>query len=308
MNTRSTEHGARVLSGASVAEAIRARIVRDIAGLRAHGVTPTMAVVRSGGDKAAAAYAGSIRRTAEKVGIAVVEVELPPDALPEHGLQAIRECSAAAHVHGVLPIEPLPLSPDPLSLALAVPPEKDVDGVHPKNLGALLAGGAGRATYHDLQARDDVFLPATAEAAMEILLAYGIEVSGREAVVVGAGRVGLPLAVLLLREGATPVILCRRATADLATITRRADLLCVAAGRPRLITADMVKPGATVIDIGINAAPDGVTGDVDFAGVRAVAGAITPVPGGVGPVTVALLLAHTVRAARAAARERSTHK
>lgn len=143
---------------------------------------------------------------------------------------------------------------------------------------------------------------------MEILLAYGIEVSGREAVVVGAGRVGLPLAVLLLREGATPVTLCRRATADLATITRRADLLCVAAGRPRLITADMVKPGATVIDIGINAAPDGVTGDVDFAGVRAVAGAITPVPGGVGPVTVALLLAHTVRAARAAARERSTHK
>ena len=252
----------------------------------ARGVTPTLAVVLIGGDPASHVYVGHKRRAADAVGI-VARDELHPEGFPQAKLNALlRSLSDDPTVHGILLQLPLPKGLDEAAALACIAPEKDVDGLHPTNLGRLLAGEPG-------------IVPCTPSGCLEILDHYGIPIEGAEAVVVGRSRlVGKPLAQLLLARHAT-VTMCHTRTRDLAAHCRRADILCVAAGRAGVITGDMVREGVVVIDVGVNRLPTGkVTGDVQFDSVSAKARAITPVPGGVGPMTVAMLMRNTARAAR----------
>jgi methylenetetrahydrofolate dehydrogenase (NADP+) / methenyltetrahydrofolate cyclohydrolase len=230
-------------------------------------------------------YVANKKRAADTVGIAS-EDHVHPEGLDRPALLALlRKLNADPRVHGILLQLPLPAGLDEDEAIGAIAPEKDVDGLHPMNLGRLLAGEPG-------------VVPCTPAGCLEILDHYGCELKGAEAVVIGRSRlVGKPLAQLLLARHAT-VTTCHTRTRDLAAHTRRADVLCVAAGRPRTVTGDMVKPGAWVIDVGINRLETGkLAGDVDFESVAARAHAVTPVPGGVGPMTIAMLLRNTLRAA-----------
>jgi methylenetetrahydrofolate dehydrogenase (NADP+)/methenyltetrahydrofolate cyclohydrolase len=200
-------------------------------------------------------------------------------------------------VHGLFVELPLPKGISLAAISREITPQKDIDCINPASLGHLVSGGAASVTYSGLKERPDVLLPATPQAVMELLLASGVDLAGKETVVVGAGAVGLPLALLLLREGYANVTLCEYKGKDLHEIVSRADVVCVSVGRPNFITAGMVKEGAVVIDVGINVGKDGITGDVDYAGVEKKASLITPVPGGVGPMTTTLIMANTVKAA-----------
>jgi len=286
------------IDGKRVAEEIQEQVRLEAEGLRRQGVEPTLAPVLVGENPGAKVYFRTKRRLAEKLGIRFRGVELPADISQEEVIHTLRELGQDKDVHGLFVELPLPKHIDFRGVAQAIPPEKDVDCIHPKNLGKLLFGGAASSTYTELRAREDMFFPTTAQAVMELLLAYEVGLVGKEAVVVGGGAVGLPLSVLLLREGLSTVTVCDRNTPDLGAITRRADVLCVAVGRPKFIRGDMIKKGAVVIDVGINPTSEGIVGDVDFSSAAEVASYITPVPGGVGPVTTALIMAHTVQAAK----------
>jgi methylenetetrahydrofolate dehydrogenase (NADP+)/methenyltetrahydrofolate cyclohydrolase len=276
---------ATILSGKVVAEAIQREVAAEVAALRAErGVTPTLAVVLVGEDPASRVYVGRKTQACREVGIATRD-HLFPRGLSEAALLAlVRELNAAHDVHGILVQLPLPKDVDETRVLDAIDPAKDADGFHPENLGRLLIGRP-------------VVVPGTPAGVMAILAHYGIGVSGRIAAVVGRSRiVGKPVAQLLLAQDAT-VIMAHSKTPDLAAVTRQADVLVVAAGRAHLIGAAHVKPGAVVVDVGVNRLPDGkLTGDVDFAAVAPIASAITPVPGGVGPTTVAMLMRNTLRA------------
>jgi methylenetetrahydrofolate dehydrogenase (NADP+)/methenyltetrahydrofolate cyclohydrolase len=277
---------ALLLDGKVVAAKVQAAVAEEVAALRGRGVRPTLAVVLIGDDPASKVYVGGKRRACQAVGIDARD-HLYPQGLGEPQLLSlIRELNADRSVHGILVQLPLPPGLDEDRVLLAVDPAKDVDGFHPENLGRLLAGIPGT-------------VPCTPAGVLAILDHYGIDLKGAEAVVVGRSRiVGKPLAQLLLARHAT-VTVCHTRTRDLAAHTRRADVLAVAAGRPGVVTADMVGPDAVVVDVGVNRAPDGrLSGDVDFAGVSARVRAITPVPGGVGPMTVAMLMRNTLDAAR----------
>jgi methylenetetrahydrofolate dehydrogenase (NADP+)/methenyltetrahydrofolate cyclohydrolase len=248
-------------------------------------VTPTLGVVLVGDDPASQIYVRNKKRAADAVGIASRDC-LYPQGIDQRELgELLRALSADPAIHGILLQLPLPQGLDETVALSAIAPEKDADGLHPTNLGRLLAGEPG-------------VVPCTPAGCLEILDHYGAKLEGAEAVVVGRSRlVGKPLAQLLLARHAT-VTMCHTRTRDLAGHTRRADVLCVAAGRPRMITGDMVKEGAWVIDVGVNRLDTGkVVGDVDFDSVQPRAGAITPVPGGVGLLTVAMLLRNTLAAA-----------
>lgn len=275
-----------ILDGKAVAAKVQAEVARDAGALRARGVVPTLAVVLVGEDPASRVYVGRKRAACQAVGIEARD-HLFPRGLDEATLLAlVRELNADRSVHGILIQLPLPAGVDEDRVIDAVDPAKDVDGFHPQNLGRLLAGTPG-------------VVPGTPAGILELLDHYGIELKGAEAVVVGRSRiVGKPLAQLLLLRHAT-VTVCHTRTRDLAAHTRRAEVLAVAAGRPGVITADMVRDDAVVIDVGVNRLPDGrLTGDVDFGPVSARVRAITPVPGGVGPMTVAMLMRSTLAAAR----------
>jgi methylenetetrahydrofolate dehydrogenase (NADP+)/methenyltetrahydrofolate cyclohydrolase len=249
------------------------------------GTVPTLAVVLVGDFAPSKVYVANKKRAADTVGIAS-EDHVHPEGLDRAALLALlRKLNADPRVHGILLQLPLPTGLDEDEAIGAIAPEKDVDGLHPMNLGRLLAGEPG-------------VVPCTPAGCLEILDHYDCELKGAEAVVIGRSRlVGKPLAQLLLARHAT-VTTCHTRTRDLAAHTRRADVLCVAAGRPRTVTGDMVKPGAWVIDVGINRLETGkLAGDVDFESVAARAHAVTPVPGGVGPMTIAMLLRNTLRAA-----------
>jgi methylenetetrahydrofolate dehydrogenase (NADP+)/methenyltetrahydrofolate cyclohydrolase len=275
------EGGGRELGGRELARQLRASVAEQAAALAKEGLQPRLAVVTATGDGGSAAYVRSIANAAAREGIACDVARTTTAA----GIAAsIAQLADDPEVHGIILQTPLPDGASLAGLAAAIPAGKDVDGASPESIGRLVAG---------LPA----FAPATAEAVLALLDHYQVPLAGRHAVVVGRSVVvGKPAAHLLLDRNAT-VTICHSRTADLPAITRQADVLVAAAGRAGLIGPGHVAPGATVIDVGTNAAPDGgLAGDVDRA-VAGVAGALTPVPGGVGPVTTALLLRHVVEAA-----------
>jgi methylenetetrahydrofolate dehydrogenase (NADP+) / methenyltetrahydrofolate cyclohydrolase len=276
-----------ILSGKEVAAKVLAEVKADVAALRQKtGVQPTLAVILVGDDPASQIYVRNKKHAADDVGINSRDYLFPQVCTQAELLETIAGINRDSSIHGVLLQLPLPKGMDEDQAVAAIAPEKDADGLHPTNLGQLLAGKPGA-------------IPCTPAGCIEILDHYGIPIEGAEAVVVGRSRlVGKPLAQLLLARHAT-VTMCHTRTRDLAGHCRRADILCVAAGRAGVITGDMVRDGAVVIDVGVNRLPTGkVTGDVQFDSVSPKARAITPVPGGVGPMTVAMLMRNTARAAR----------
>jgi methylenetetrahydrofolate dehydrogenase (NADP+)/methenyltetrahydrofolate cyclohydrolase len=278
--------GARLLQGGPIAAEIRQAVSEDVAAyVERHGRRPVLAVVICGRDAPSMVYLGQILRSCDKVGIEGRLVEVDGEASEASLLDAIRTLNDDPAVNGIIVQMPLPPTIRLRSIVDAIDPAKDIDGIHPMNAGLLRLGYDG-------------FLPATAHAAVEILRRSGIEIEGRRAVVIGRSAVvGMPAAFLLVRENAT-VTVCHSRTRDLARHVKDAEILVVAAGHPGLVRGDMVRRGVVVVDVGINVVDGAIVGDVDFDSVRRVASAITPVPGGVGPLTNALLLAHLVRAAR----------
>ncbi len=274
------------LDGKVVAQKVLDDVRAGVARLKDRtGTAPTLAVVLVGDFAPSQVYVANKKRAADTVGIAS-EDHIHPEGLDRAALLALlRQLNADPKVHGILLQLPLPKGLDEDEAIAAIAPEKDADGLHPTNLGRLLAGAPS-------------VVPCTPAGCLEILDHYGCDLKGAEAVVIGRSRlVGKPLAQLLLARHAT-VTMCHTRTRDLAAHTRRADVLCVAAGRPRTVTGDMVKEGAWVIDVGINRLETGkLVGDVEFESVAARARAVTPVPGGVGPMTIAMLLRNTLRAA-----------
>jgi methylenetetrahydrofolate dehydrogenase (NADP+)/methenyltetrahydrofolate cyclohydrolase len=282
---------ARLLDGRALAERLRTQHVEEVERLTTAGRRPKLVVVRVGQNEAADAYIRGQERGAERWGIEYATVDVPPTGGERAVERALRGLNDDPGVTGVMLALPLPAGFGARTLQHAIDPAKDVEGVHPENLGGCLYGRYG-------------LLPCTALAVMALVEESGLKLRGREAVVVGHSEiVGKPVALLLLAQDAT-LSVCHKFTADVAARTRTADLLVVAVGKPGLIRPDMVKPGAVVIDVGINAVPDPgapggtrLVGDVDPA-VAGTAGWLTPVPGGVGPVTVAMLMRNTIWAAR----------
>ena len=277
---------AQIIDGKQIAARVWAEVKAEVERYRAErGGAPGLATVLVGDDEASSVYVAGKRRACEEVGIRSIGHELPAGTSQDELLGLVGELNRDADVNGMVVQLPLPEQIDVSQVVGAINLLKDVDGLTPTNAGLLVQGR-------------DALVPATPLGVMELLREVGTELEGAEAVVVGrSDLVGKPLASLLLAENAT-VTICHSRTRDLADACRRANVLIVAVGRPRLVTGTMVRPGATVIDVGINRTEDGLVGDVDFESVAGTAGAITPVPGGVGPMTIAMLLSNTLKAAR----------
>jgi methylenetetrahydrofolate dehydrogenase (NADP+)/methenyltetrahydrofolate cyclohydrolase len=276
---------ARILDGKALAAQVRAGVKAKVAAMAQRGTTPGLAVILAGDDPASKVYVRNKTRACEEVGVRSQQIDYPASVTQEELMGRIRKLNADPAVHGILVQLPLPEHIDSARVLAAVAPQKDVDGFHAENMGALLAGEPG-------------LVPCTPAGVMRLLESAGIAVAGRRAVVIGRSNiVGKPLALLLLQRDAT-VTICHSKTRDLEKIAREADILVAAIGRAKLVGAAMVKPGACVIDVGVNRLADGsLAGDVDFAAVKDVAGWITPVPGGVGPMTIAMLLENCLHAA-----------
>ena len=292
--------GARLMDGAMLAQKVRSEVAADVVALRQRGVVPGLTVVLVGDDPASAVYVGGKEKASREAGMAGETIRLPSTTSEAELLALIERLNHDDTVHGILVQMPLPKSIDPDTVINHIRPEKDVDGFHPVNVGKLLIG------------HTDGFVPCTPAGIQRLLGEYGVRTAGAECVVIGRSTiVGKPMAALMVQSGPlgdATVTVCHSRTRDLAAHTRRADILIAAAGRARLVTADMVKQGAVVIDVGMNRIDDPTTksgtrlvGDVDFDGVRHVASLITPVPRGVGQMTIAMLLRNTVRAAQRSA-------
>ena len=281
----------RILDGRKLAQEIRSELAEEVVEfIQNNGVVPCLAAVLVGNDAASEVYVRNKRRACEAVGIESQLHRLDANSSSEELLRLVAKLNKDVEVHGILAQLPLPPQIDTARVLLAVNPAKDVDAFHPENVGRLVQGRPR-------------FLPCTPQGVQQLLVRSGIEVAGKHVVILGRSDiVGRPLSIMLSQRapGAdATVTLCHSRTRDLASVTRLADILIVAIGRPKFVTADMVKPGAVVVDVGINRTEEGVVGDVDFAAVRDVAAAITPVPGGVGPLTIAMLLRNTLAAAQA---------
>lgn len=275
---------AQLLDGKAMSAELREELALRVQRLKGKGVTPGLAVILVGDDPASQIYVKNKELGCQQVSIHSVTIRLPETASQAELEAQIDKLNADASIHGILVQLPLPQGLDEAAALARILPEKDVDGFHLLNAGKLFTGQQG-------------VVACTPKGAMEMLHRTGIDLSGKEAVVVGRSNiVGKPMAMLLLQENAT-VTICHSRTANLAEHIRRADVLVAAVGKPRFITADMVKPGAVVIDVGINRVDGKVVGDVDFDAVREVASWITPVPGGVGRMTITMLLANTIEAA-----------
>jgi methylenetetrahydrofolate dehydrogenase (NADP+) / methenyltetrahydrofolate cyclohydrolase len=283
---------ATIIDGKALAATIKEEVAERVRSLEAGGTTPGLAAVLIGEDEASRIYVGAKQKACAEVGIRSERIDLPADVPQDGLLDLIRRLNEDPQVHGILVQLPLPPHISVLAVHESLTAAKDVDGLTPVSVGRLVRGEA-------------TFLPATPYGIVEMLTRSGIETNGREVVIVGRGPlVGTPLSIMLSQKsprGNATVTLCHTATRDLAAHTRRADILVVATGAARSVTADMVKPGAAVIDVGVNRTEQGLVGDVAFDEVAEVAGWITPVPGGVGPLTVAMLLVNTVTAAEVAA-------
>lgn len=290
---------AEIIDGKQIADEIRKELKREIDRLREeHGVVPGLCTVLVGDNPASVSYVTAKNRACQELGMKSFHHHLPADTSEQSLLSLIGELNATPEIHGILVQLPLPAHIDERKVLEAINPMKDVDGFHPVNMGRLMIG-------------EEIFPPCTPAGIRELLVRTGTVLEGAEVVVVGRSNiVGKPIAVMLLQkrpDGNATVTVCHTRTRDLAAHTRRADVLIVAAGHPRAVTGEMIKPGATVIDVGVNrvgttdSGKAKLVGDVDFASAAPVAGKITPVPGGVGPMTITMLLANTLKAAKLAA-------
>jgi methylenetetrahydrofolate dehydrogenase (NADP+)/methenyltetrahydrofolate cyclohydrolase len=285
---------ATILDGRALARIMRGELQAAVEAFQGRtGITPTIALVRAGEDPASVSYAGTIEKGFLGRGMGFVPRILPETASQEEIVDVVGALNADSDVHGIMIQEPLPRDIDPAAIKAALSPLKDVDGVHPLNSGRLAQEApAGRPSEVG-----HFFVPATPAGGLEILKRYNVPLEGAQAVVVGRSSiVGKPMALLLLRENAT-VTMCHSRTRDLAGVCRQADVLCVAIGRARMIRGDWIKPGAAVIDFGVNFVDGKMCGDVDYDEAAAVAGMITPVPGGTGPVTNIMLMNNVLEAA-----------
>ncbi len=288
---------ATLLDGKALAKQIRSELADEVVAFRQDGgPQPVLAAVLVGNDPASEVYVRYKRRDCEQVGIESQLHRLPETASEDELLALIASLNEDPHVHGILVQLPVPAQIRTECILEAVRPDKDVDAFHPENVGRLLQGRPR-------------FLPCTPHAVQQLLLRHDIPIAGAQVVIVGRSDiVGKPLAGMLMQRDAAAnatVTVCHSRTRDLAAITRRADIVVVAIGQPKFLTADMVQPGATVIDVGINRTEDGLVGDVDTEAVAEVAGRITPVPGGVGPLTRTMLLFNTLAAAKALTKEQA---
>jgi methylenetetrahydrofolate dehydrogenase (NADP+)/methenyltetrahydrofolate cyclohydrolase len=287
---------ARIIDGKAIAAEVRAEVAERARALAERGVRPGLAAILVGDHPASKVYVGMKQKACAEAGIHSERIDMPADVPEEEVLAEIERLNKDPRISGIIVQLPVPDHISEFAVQRAISTEKDVDGLNPTNVGFMSRG-------------HPVFLPATPYGIVELLVRSEIPIEGQDVCIVGRGDlVGMPLAIMLAqrhdRANAT-VTLCHTKTRDIASHTRRADILIAAAGRAEMITADMVKPGATVIDVGTNRAPGGgLIGDVHFEGVKEVAGAITPVPGGVGPMTVAMLLVNTVTAAERQAAQR----
>jgi len=290
---------ATLLDGKNLAADMRADIAGQVATLKAErGVTPGLGVILIGADPASTSYVTAKGKACAEAGMYSQDVRVPAETTQKEAVALVQRMNADPRIHGILVQLPLPKHIDESAVINTIAPEKDVDGFTPVNVGRMMLG-------------EDCFLPCTPHGIIQMLLKAGVKTSGQHAVVIGRSNiVGKPVAHLLMRKaegGNATVTVCHTGTRDLAAFTRQADILVVAAGRPNTVTGDMVKPGATVIDVGVNRIPDAtkkngfrLTGDVDFESAKDVAALITPVPGGVGPMTITMLLYNTLESARRA--------
>ena len=287
---------AELIDGRAIAKKVRADVAERAKKLVARGLRPGLAVVQVGDDPASTVYTRAKAKAAEEAGMYSLNVRLPADTSQADLLSRVDALNSDPKIHGILVQMPLPKQIDPDTIIRRIDPAKDVDGFHPVNVGKMLVG------------ERDGFIPCTPAGIQMLLKESGVKTPGKNCVVIGRSNiVGKPMAALMMQDNENAnctVTVCHRHTTDLKSHTKAADILIVAAGRPHIVTADMVKPGAVVIDVGTNRVSDPksksgtmLQGDVDFDSVRAVASKITPVPGGVGPMTIAMLMANTVRAA-----------
>ncbi len=276
---------ATIIDGKQVSSEIKTELGAEVNGLREKGITPTLVVVLVGDDPASKVYVGGKEKACALVGINSIKHELPESTSQKDLLKLVDKLNKDTSVNGILVQLPLPKQIDEHAIIMAIDPNKDVDGFHPVNVGALMIGTAK-------------FMPCTPSGCIELLKRYSIQIEGRKAVVLGRSNiVGKPVAMMLLHNHAT-VEICHSRTRDLAGETKQADILIAGIGKPKFVTADMIKPGAAIIDVGINRTEEGLCGDVDFNAAVEVASAITPVPGGVGPMTIAMLMRNTIEAAK----------
>jgi methylenetetrahydrofolate dehydrogenase (NADP+)/methenyltetrahydrofolate cyclohydrolase len=286
---------AKIISGTEVAKEIRAELKERVTKLKERDVTPGLVMIRVGEDPASVSYVSGKEKAAEEIGVWTQTIVLPESASEKELLSKVKEMNKAAHVDGILVQLPLPKHINTDKVLNLIDPAKDVDGFHPVNVGKMLIG-------------DPYFMPCTPHGAVELMIRSGNPPEGKHVVICGRSNiVGKPLMAMLVQKakGANATVtVCHTGTRDIAQFTRQADILIAAAGSPRLIKADMVKPGAMVIDVGVNrigfseSGKAKLVGDVDFEAVKEVAGKITPVPGGVGPMTITMLMKNTLRAAK----------
>jgi len=288
---------AQIIDGKQTAAEMREEMKTELAALKEqHNLVPGLAVVLVGEDPASQVYVRNKKKTCDELGILSLEHRLPADTPEQDLLDLVDELNGDDRVHGILVQLPLPDHIDETKILLAIRPDKDVDGFHPVNVGKMLIG-------------EPAFLPCTPHGVQVLLVRSGVDPSGKHVVIVGRSNiVGKPVAAILMqkKDGANATVtVCHSRTKDLAEVTRQGDILVAAIGRPQMVTADMVKPGAAVIDVGVNRIEDSsrksgyrLVGDVDFEAVKEVAGYITPVPGGVGPMTITMLMANTIESAK----------
>ena len=277
---------AKIIDGKAIAAAVRGEVAQETALLKEKGITPGLAVILVGDDPASRIYVNNKKKACTDVGFYSEEITLPADTTEQELLNVVYTLNERKDIHGILCQLPLPKPLSDKTVIEAIAPEKDVDAFHATNVGHIMIG-------------DYSFLPCTPAGVMELLARSGVEIEGKTCVVVGRSNiVGKPMAMLLLQKNGT-VTICHSRTQNLKDVCRTADVLVAAVGKPKFITADMVKPGAAVIDVGMDRDENGkLCGDVDFASVEPIAGYITPVPGGVGPMTIAMLMKNTLTAAK----------
>ena len=277
---------AQIINGKQVSQNIKERIKKEVSELSKKGIVPGLAVVIVGDDPASRVYVNSKKKACEELGMYSVEYALPCDTTEEELLSLVNKLNEDEKINGILVQLPLPKHLDEKLVINTIKPEKDVDAFHPVNVGKIMIG-------------DFDFLPCTPAGVMELIKETGIEIAGKECVIIGRSNiVGKPQAMLMLHKNAT-VTICHSRTKDLKEVVKRADIVVAAVGVANMVTKDMIKEGAVVIDVGMNRLPNGkLCGDVDFEGVSEVASFITPVPGGVGPMTIAMLMKNTLTSAK----------